>query len=84
MVPERMPGIRSYVDDIVVYSESWEEHLRKLKELFGRLWKARIPAQPPRCVLGANRMEFLGHQIGGEVITLSRDNLEKLRRSTAK
>ena len=26
-------------------------------------------------------MEFLGHQVGGDVITPSRDNLEKLRNS---
>ena len=32
-------------------------------------------------MLGANRMEFLGHQIGGDVITLSSDNLEKVRKT---
>ena len=30
-------------------------------------------------LLGASRMEFLGHQVGGDVITPSRDNLEKVR-----
>ena len=58
--------------------DSWEEHLRTLKELFGRLRKARITARPTKCLLGANRMEFLGHQIGGDVITPSKDNLEKV------
>ena len=28
--------------------------------------------------LGPNKMEFLGYQIGGDVITLSSDNLEKV------
>ena len=74
-----LPGVGSYIDDIVIYSDSWEDHLRTLKELYGRLKKARITARPTKCLLGASRMEFLGHQVGGDVITPNRDNLEKVR-----
>ena len=72
---EGMPEVGSYIDDIVL----WEDHIRMLKELFGRLRKARITARPTKCLLGASRMEFLGHQVGHGVITPSRDNLEKVR-----
>ena len=48
---EGTPGVRSYIDDIVIYSDSWKDHLRTLKELFGRLWKARITARPTKCLL---------------------------------
>ena len=41
-----LSGVGSYIDDIVIYSDSWEEHLRTLKELFGRLRRARITARP--------------------------------------
>ena len=74
-----MPGVGSYVDDIVIYSDSWEDHIKTLKELFGRLRKARITARPTKCLLGASRMEFPSHQVGGDIITPSRDNLEKVR-----
>ena len=43
---EGMPGVGSYIDDIVIYSDSWEDHIRTLKELFGRLRKTRITARP--------------------------------------
>ena len=43
-VLEGLSGVGSYIDDIVIYSDSWEEHLRTLKELFGRLRRARITA----------------------------------------
>ena len=76
---EGMPGVSSYTDNVVIYSDSWEDHLRTLKELFSRLRKARITARPIKCLFGASRMEFLGHEVGGDVITLSRDNLEKVR-----
>ena len=75
-VLEELSGVGSYIDDMVIYS--WEEHLSTLKELFGRLRRDRITARPTKCLLGANRMKFLGHQIGGDVITLSGDNLEKV------
>ena len=47
---EGMPGVGSYIDDIVIYSESWKDHLRTLKELFGRLRKARITTRPTKCL----------------------------------
>ena len=79
-VLEGLSEAGSYINDIVIYSESWEEHLRTLKELFGRLRRARITADLQR----ANRMEFLGHQIGNDVITLitlSSDSLEKVQKT---
>ena len=70
-VLEGLSGVSSYINHIVIYNDSWKEHLRILKELFGRLRRARITARPSKCLIGANRMEFLGHQIGGDVIILS-------------
>ena len=43
-VLEGLSGVGSYIEDIVIYSDSWGEHLRTLKELFGRLRRARITA----------------------------------------
>ena len=75
-VLEGLSRVGSYIDDIVIYSDIFKQHLRT--ELFGRLRRATITARPKKCLLGANRMEFLGHQIGGDAITLSSDNLDKV------
>ena len=58
-----MPGVGSYIDDIVIYSDRWEDQLRTLKELFGRQNKARTTARPTKCLLADSRMEFLGHKV---------------------
>ena len=34
-VLDGVSGVCSYIDDIVVYSDSWGQHLTTLKELFG-------------------------------------------------
>ena len=41
-----LSGVGSYINDIVIYSDSWKEHLRTLKELFGRLRRASITVRP--------------------------------------
>ena len=65
-----LSGVGSYIDDIVIYSDSWEEHLRTLKELFGRLRRARITARPTECLLEENRMEnsMSNHQEASEIL----------------
>ena len=47
-VLEGLPGVSSYIDDIVTYRDSWKEHLSTLKELFSRLRRARITARPKK------------------------------------
>ena len=81
---EGMPRVRSYTDDIVIFSDSWEDNLRTLKELFGRLRKARITARSIKWLLGASRLEFLSHQVGGDVITLSREKVQNTPCPTTK
>ncbi|XP_076029852.1 uncharacterized protein LOC143018378 [Oratosquilla oratoria] len=34
---EGLPGVRAYSDDIIVFSDNWDDHLHRLKELFDRL-----------------------------------------------
>ena len=75
-----MSGVGSYIDDIVIYNDSWEEHLRTLKELFGKPRRG-TRSRPMKCLLGANSMGFLGHQIGVDVITPSGDNLKKVQKT---
>ena len=40
-----------------------------------------ITVRPKKCLLGANRMQFLGHQTRGDVITPSISNLEKVQKT---
>ena len=37
-----LDGVEAYLDDLIVHSNSWEEHLRILQELFTRLAKAQM------------------------------------------
>ena len=53
-----------YLDDIVIYSDSAEEHEAHLQEVFRRLDKAGLYAKPSKCKIGVSELEFCGHIVG--------------------
>lgn len=42
-----------YLDDIVIYSHNWEDHLEHLKEIFQRLKEAKLTVKIKKCVFAA-------------------------------
>ena len=71
-------NVDSYIDNLIVYTEDWDTHIRVLDELMNRLQQANT-ARLTKCVFGAKSVEFLGHQVGFDWITVNDDNLEKIR-----
>ena len=55
----------AYMDDIVVFSDSWENHLNHIDVVLTALSKAGLTANPRKCRWGGKSIEFLGHQVGG-------------------
>ena len=53
------------MDDIVIYAESLEDHIRKIKKLFRRLKTAGLTLQPDKCLF-QKRVVYLGHVISEE------------------
>ena len=54
----------AYLDDI--YSQGWEEHLTHLQAVLGVLRQAGLTANPTKCKLGFEEVEYLGYLIGQE------------------
>ncbi|KMQ92398.1 enzymatic polyprotein endonuclease reverse [Lasius niger] len=55
-----------YLDDIVVYARSLEEHKIKIENLMQRLRKANLQLQPEKCQFLRNEVVYLGHVIGSD------------------
>ena len=64
-----------YLDDLVIYSSTFEEHLHHLEEVFKRLRAAGLTLKPSKCVFARSQVHFLGHVISQEGI---RPNPEKV------
>ena len=69
----------NYVDDIIIYTETWEQHLVVLDEVLSRLAKAGFTVRPTKCVLGADSIEVVGHRISDGIKGLHEDNVAKIR-----
>ena len=54
----------AYLDDLVVYSGSWEEHLQHLHQVLSRLREAGLTAKPSKCQLAMDQCVYLGHVVG--------------------
>ena len=54
----------SFIDDIIIFSETWENHLEHIKVVLGALHCAGLTVNPRKCEFGSKQIEFLGHLIG--------------------
>ena len=53
-----------YLDDILIYSQSLEDHYKHLDQVLSLLEKQKLYAQPQKCEFAPAHMEFCGHIIG--------------------
>ena len=50
-----------YLDDIIGYSETWQEHLATLHNVLRRLRAAGLQASPSKCEFDRATLQYLGH-----------------------
>jgi hypothetical protein len=55
-----------YIDDILIYSNSLEEHAEHLRKVFQRLRENKLYAKLEKCEFGVTEIDFLGHRITQE------------------
>ena len=55
-----------YLDDIIVFSSTWEEHLARLREVFERLRHAKLKLGAAKCTFAAKEVSYLGHSVTEE------------------
>ncbi|KAL4367666.1 hypothetical protein GQ457_05G008100 [Hibiscus cannabinus] len=64
------PFLRKFVliflDDILVYSTSWEDHLHHVRQVLQCLQDHGFVAKRSKCTFGQSSVEYLGHIISGQ------------------
>ena len=64
LVLEGIPNVVSYIDDVLIYSANWQEHMETLGKVLERLRAANLGVKPSKCWIGYHSVEFLGHEVG--------------------
>lgn len=59
-----VPKCNVYLDDVVVYSDTWREHLASLAVVFSNLAEASLMLNLAKCEFGKTTVTYLGKQVG--------------------
>ena len=66
-----------YVDDFIIFSSSFEEHLEHLEEVFSHLRKAGLELSPNKCFFAQKKLLYLGHVLSRSGIETDKMKIEK-------
>ena len=54
----------AYLDDIIIFSDNWDDHMKHLKLVFDRVRQANLTLKKSKCVFASAEVEYLGHTVG--------------------
>ena len=59
-----LDACEAYIDDVIVFSDTWEEHLRIIRSFFERLSKAMLAVNLAKNEFACAHVTYLGHVDG--------------------
>ena len=69
-----------YLDDIIVFSKTLEEHLTRLQAVFQKLKKAELKLKPSRCEFFKQESTYLGHVVSKNGIQTNSKKVEVIHK----
>lgn len=69
----------SYIDDILIFSKSFEDHIKHLTMLFQAIKKEGFKLKFPKCSFAENSVQYLGHIIENNSVKPLKDNLVAIK-----
>ena len=64
-----------YLDNILIYSDNLEDHIKHVKEILKKLWRNKLYASPTKCAFHRNRIEFLGYILGANGLRIDNSKI---------
>ena len=68
-----------FIDDAVVHSKTYEEHIEKLIQFFNRLRESNLKLQPEKCQLLEEKIIYLGHLLSEDGVRPDPKQLEAVK-----
>ena len=68
-----------YLDDVLVWSVTWEEHLKRLRSVLEKIRQAGLALSPEKCQFGKRTVEYLGTVICNGRVSMSAARVQQLR-----
>jgi hypothetical protein len=68
-----------YLDDIIVYSKTFDEHLLSLDKVFTAIRSAGLKLNAKKCAFGVRRVSYLGHVISKDGVEVDSHKVQTAR-----
>ena len=69
----------TYIDDILVYSRTWTEHLAHIQAILEALRENGMTAKLKKCKWAAKTLEYLGHIVGNGQVAVPEARVKSIR-----
>jgi transposase InsO family protein len=76
--PTRWQYSLAYLDDVIIYSPNFEQHLIHLDDILNRLHDANFRLNVEKCQIAKTSIDYLGHHIEHSNIRPNADNIRAL------
>lgn len=68
-----------YMDDILIFSKNFDEHLFHLDQVFQKLREANLRLKPSKCNFAVKEVKYLGHVISKDGISVDMSKVEAVK-----
>jgi hypothetical protein len=58
-----------YLDDILIFSDTIEEHARRVRMFFERIWEANFQLNLGKCTFTAHKVVYLGNVVSASSVS---------------
>lgn len=75
-----LPGVKTFIDDILVFAASKKEHDNILQAVLDRLKSSGATINKRKCEFGRKEVVFMGHRLSGDGISPTDDKVDAIKR----
>ena len=63
-VTAEVEGCEAYIDDVIIYSDNWSNHIKQIETFFEKLKEAKLTINLVKSEFGCAQISYLGHIVG--------------------
>ncbi|UYV82775.1 K02A2.6-like [Cordylochernes scorpioides] len=79
----KIEGVVCFMDDIVVYGSSLEEHNERVRQVLKKIQEEGMALNPEKCQFGVKTVKFLGHTLSSEGLFIDEEKLDAITKMEA-
>ena len=70
-----LPFVQIYLDDLIIHSDSVDEHLNQLATVFENLRKSGLKINEKKCQWLQSEIQVLGHVVGHTQVKMDKEKI---------